>query len=225
MPRRSPSLSPVSLRTAGKLAFVLGAVVLVAAFAVSTGAFTAVDASRPASVGVSKHDALVGYHAADTVVVGQRSDLLTITNRVQEPVTVTVSLADGRDGTLFAGWQMRRETISVSLAPGESQTVRLRANRRTGQIAYGVDVSGNGVSVSFGQQTVRVVTPGHCNRGGHWWDYWVHGGHDGGHHCDVNRGSRGFRNGSSGYWNGSAGGYGGTGGGGYGSSGDGGSGS
>lgn len=98
-----------------KVAILLGFLGVVGIGAVSTGAYTTIDASRGANVGVSTDNPFVELDRADTVIVGQRSKLVTITNGFNQQIHVTVTLVDRRTGKLFARGDMQDESDRKSV--------------------------------------------------------------------------------------------------------------
>lgn len=141
----------------------LGVIALVGVWAMSTGAYSSIELSRDANIGVSSEDGLIGNDPASTVTVGERSKLVTLSNNMDQPVTATVELIDWRSGKLFADDRMRGRTITVELVPSESQTIRLRANNRKSTVRYRVSIQGDSINIDFSEQTVTVETPGNGN--------------------------------------------------------------
>lgn len=122
MSRRRPrARSARTIPTVLVIAMLLFGVSVLPATSYSTAAV-----DRGASMGVADDpDAALGLVIADNVSIDTREQLVTVTNRLGEDVTVTVSLADGSTskGTLAVDGGETGDTVSFALATGASQQV------------------------------------------------------------------------------------------------------
>lgn len=148
-----------SLRAWSKLALFLGVVALVGVWVVSTGAYSSIELARDASLGVSEENGLVGIDPATTVTAGKRSKLVTLTNNLDQPVTVTIELVEERSAKLYADGRMRDRTITVRLTPDASETIEIQANNRRSTIHYLITAQGESVNIEFGERSVTVDPP------------------------------------------------------------------
>jgi cytoskeletal protein CcmA (bactofilin family) len=147
------------------VAAVLGATFLGPVLA-SSQAFSALDGDRGADVAVvDDPEAYLGLDATESVEVGQRSELATVTNHLGTAATVTLTLISG-NGDIFATGDVAPGTdqVEVALDPGEKVTVDLNASA-AGTIDYRVVGTTAATTVRL-ERSVAIdpspVTPGDC---------------------------------------------------------------
>ncbi|MFB6218850.1 MAG: hypothetical protein ABEH77_06680, partial [Halobacteriaceae archaeon] len=147
---------------ARRLRRLLVVVVLVTAAAgagvASTSSFTLVDLDRPGTVDVvADSSGALALDTAGSVRAGTRQRLVTVGNDLgYDGVTVTVSLADGSDGTLYAGTE-QGDSVTVTLDRGATSDVEVEASAGADSLQFDVTASAAGLSVSAPNRVVSVV--------------------------------------------------------------------
>ncbi len=125
-----------------------------AAGAVSTGAFTTLNSNSGANVGAAGGaDAFLGLDIADSVSVNTNDRLVTVTNNLGSPMTITVSLQSSNAGTLFAPGQ-QGSTVSFNLGVSSSETVDIEASPGAA-VSFTITADAGGTTVE-GTRTVPV---------------------------------------------------------------------
>lgn len=94
----------------------------------------------------------MGLEPNGTVQFNQRDPLIEITNNHSETVTVTVSLSNGSDGTLYDNIDESGNSVTFSLAVGDAQWVDIEP-AVTGTIVYSVSSSTPQFSFSSTEST------------------------------------------------------------------------
>jgi hypothetical protein len=157
-------------------------VALAALVVTGTGAFGTIDADRTAEVGVADEgQALVGLepHSVVTDNPPTTHNLLTVTNRLRQPISVTIAVepAAENERPKLMGLEPSdadseppgaRET-RLDLDPGAAETVRatVNCNNATDGATWDVDVSVDGESIAVeATDTVRVICTGEGRGGG-----------------------------------------------------------
>lgn len=146
--RRNPSRSSDTGRRtvlkAGALAVGLGSL---GQYVRSTGAFDAATASRGVGISTaSEGNGLVGIVGQGPVKKNSRDPMVRLTNNSAESITITLTLDDPGDGTLYDNEGGSGSSVAFSLAPENSQLVDLDAVI-TGPISYSVSVTSESLSI------------------------------------------------------------------------------
>lgn len=157
-------------RKFGAKSLVVAVAVLVVfmSFFVSTGAFSAADASRLSKIGAaSDSNAQLGLWVNTSVQNCQRQDLVEVTNDLEEDLTVTVSLNDGSIGTLYADSDSG-DSVSFPLPIGNVQMVELDADHSSPPqtpFDFTFNITGSG-DVTFVEAPRTSTLEGKNNCGG-----------------------------------------------------------
>ena len=114
----------------------------------NSAAFTSVDLNRQESIDVvADENGALTLDAVTAVSVGNRERLFTLTNRMNQSTSVTVSVVSG-SGTLYTGTQSG-SSVSFSLSTGASRTVDIKAGGTGGDtIEYQISATGTGVTAT-----------------------------------------------------------------------------
>lgn len=159
---RSRSREPNSLRWA-TLATV--AVTLAVAFGggSATTAFTTAGVDRTPNVDVvSDVDAALGLDSATAVHVDATEDLVTATNELDRPASITVALraSSAADADLVVGGVNEGDRVSLTLARGETWTVEVVVANDTSLVGsavnFDVDASAPGLEVQTNNRSVPI---------------------------------------------------------------------
>jgi hypothetical protein len=114
---------------------------------VSTGALTHVSADRGVSVATADGEtALLGLVGQGPVKKNSREPMVELTNNTDGDLTITVSLANCNDGTLYDDGGGTGCSVSFTLGSGNSTTVDIEASA-TGTMGYTVTATGPDLSV------------------------------------------------------------------------------
>jgi hypothetical protein len=118
---------------------------------VSTGALTDVSADRGVSVATADGEtALLGLVDQGPVKKNSREEMVELTNNTDDDLTITVSLSNCNDGTLYdnEGGQAdcQNPNLTFTLGSGNTQLVDIEAST-TGTIGYSVTATGPGLSI------------------------------------------------------------------------------
>jgi len=109
-----------------------------------SGAFSLVNAGRNSPIGVaSSGNAVVGIVGQGPVKKNTREPMIQFTNNTTETVTITVTLDNGGDGTLYDNEGGSGSTVTFTLISGNSQFVDITASA-TGAVGYSVSVTSAG---------------------------------------------------------------------------------
>lgn len=114
----------------------------------NSAAFTSVDLSRSESIDVvADENGALTLDAVTAVNVGNQERLFTLTNRMNQSTSVTVSVTSG-SATLYTGTQSG-SSVSFSLSSGASRTVDVKAGGTGGDtIEYQISATGTGVTAT-----------------------------------------------------------------------------
>lgn len=133
-----------------------------------TGAFSWADVPRNSVLAVaSDSDAELGMVITDPVQNCERQALVEVTNDFTQVVDITVTLNDGGIGTLYDPNGDSGNSVTFTLANGNSGIVELDADY-TGSTptTFGFDVSAEGSTVSVtAPRTSTLEGPGSCGGG------------------------------------------------------------
>lgn len=148
---------------------VIGLLVLLpAAMILPSGAFSLIDAARNSNLGVaSDSNAELGLVITDPVQNCERQDLVEVTNDFNQNIEVTVSLNDGSIGTLYDPNNDSGDSVTFTLASGNSGIVELDADY-TGSLptTFGFDISASGSALSVtAPRTSTLEGSGSCGGG------------------------------------------------------------
>jgi hypothetical protein len=131
-----------------------GALLLGGASLSSTRAFTTARGTRGTAVNVaSPENAILGLTGQGPVQKNQREPMLLVTNNASDTISVTVTLQDCSQGTLYDNNGGSGCSVTFSLASGNSDAVDISASV-VGTIAYTVQST----SASMNIQTTGEVT-------------------------------------------------------------------
>lgn len=114
----------------------------------STGAFDSVTASRGVDASVaSEGNGLVGIVGQGDVQKNKREAMVELTDNTPEAVTITVTLDNPDDGTLYDNEGGSGSSVTFSLPSGNLQFVDINANIQ-GVIPYSVSVTSPSLSLN-----------------------------------------------------------------------------
>lgn len=163
MKRRSRSRKRKTRRSGGTprslvFLFLLGAGVVLLATVFNSAAFSLVDLDRSGSIDVvSDPDGALSLDPVSEVNVGVQERLVTMTNRLNQSASVTVSIVSG-SGTLHTGVQSGT-SVSFSLSKAASRTVDIEAGGTGGDtIQYEIQASGTGANVTIPRSVETLET-------------------------------------------------------------------
>lgn len=113
----------------------------------SSDAFDLLDAERNSPIGVaSEGKGVVGVVGQGPVKKNSREAMVEFTNNGPESVTITVTLDNSGDGTLYDNDGGSGSSVTFTLATGNSQFVDIDADV-TGTITYSVNISSSSLSL------------------------------------------------------------------------------
>lgn len=113
----------------------------------ATGAFSTIRGSRTSAVDAAGDDnALVGVVDLGPVKKNDREPMVEIENNTADTLTVTVTLADCTQGTLYDNEGDSGCTVTFALGSGSSQLVDIEAGT-SGTIPYSVSIDSPGFSL------------------------------------------------------------------------------
>lgn len=133
-----------------------------------SGAFSLADVPRDSVLAVAADsDAELGMVITDPVQNCERQDLVEVTNELTQDVDVTVALNDGAIGTLYDPNGDSGNSVTFTLAAGNSGIVELDADYTGGTpTTFGFDVSADGPTVSVtAPRTSTLEGSGSCGGG------------------------------------------------------------
>lgn len=147
--RRSRRSRNTSRRTFLLKAGVLGVgAVSLGQYVQSTGAFDLVTASRGVDASVaSEGNGLVGIVGQGDVQKNQREAMVKFTNNSPDTVTITVSLDNPADGTLYDNEGGSGSSVTFSLPSGNLQYIDINADIQ-GVVPYSVSVTSASLSLN-----------------------------------------------------------------------------
>jgi hypothetical protein len=132
------------LKTAAGATIVLGA----AAGILSTKAFSTVGVPRGVDIGVaSPENALLGIDARGPVKKNSREPMVQLTNNTDNTLSITVTLDDCSDGTIYDNAGGSGCSVTFSLASGNTDFVDIQASF-VGTIPFSVSASSAGFDIS-----------------------------------------------------------------------------
>ncbi|WP_203229074.1 hypothetical protein [Halobellus captivus] len=150
--------------SASKAVAIVAILVATAMWTVPSGGFGVVDQVRDAQISVAgTGNDFVHVEAADSVDPTGPAELLTVTNHLQEPVEVTVTLPGSNDGELRgseSGADEGRE-FAFSLSPGQQRTVYISGIQGASSDPVKVEVTAEtagGTTISMSEEIPK--TPG-----------------------------------------------------------------
>jgi hypothetical protein len=124
-----------------------------AASSFGSGAFTSTVVSRTTNVSVvSDKDAFVGLEVYTPVKKNEREPLVTIANNTVGDASVTVSLTDCTQGTLYDSEGNSACSVTFPIVADGSSTVEIEA-AETGTIPFDIEVDSEGFSLQATRET------------------------------------------------------------------------
>jgi len=145
-------------------ALVITVLVAVAIGGAGTGAFATADVERGSALPVATDEAgVAGLDVSASVAANDTSRLVTVTNALDAPASVTVSLHENArdDADLVVDGATVGDEATVSLAPGASDSVdvRVASNTTLDTVAFDVTATGErGVTVSAPDRSATITT-------------------------------------------------------------------
>lgn len=146
---RSRSVSRGSSRRGFLLKLGAGVTVGTASVAglMSTGSFSLVDLDRNTTIGIaSEGNGVVGIVGQGPVQKNSREAMIELSNNSPDQATITVTLDNSSDGTLYDNEGGSGSSVTFTLASGNSQFVDIDADV-TGTIGYSVSISSPSLSI------------------------------------------------------------------------------
>jgi len=122
----------------------------------STEAFSSITASRDSDLTVaSEENGIVGIVGQGPVQKNQRESMVKFTNNATTEITITVTLDNPGDGTLYNNEGNNGTSVTFTLPPGNSQPVDIEATIQ-GTIPYSVSVDSEGLGFSSNKSVEAV---------------------------------------------------------------------